>query len=388
MKMSLIDDTMDVEGQTRQLVDEYASPPPPAMTEEYIPGADGMLTKRPIYDRGLTPIPREGVAPGGEQARLQELEDQYPGGVPGPALTGPMLTSERLGGVEYNLPAGGYGEAISGAALRVPSIPEGAFPGIGGAPVYKLPPELQSQFDDILKQVIEPSETLKTLRLQAQGFGLPAGETSRGRALAIKSLGTLEANRTNAIASLVGSITRLMIEPNKFYERQFERLLTHGERIGELGLKGRELGFKREALATRERALAEAPAKTIKTLGPEGTERTLQWDKASQSYIQISEGAKPRIMKEGEKLVSGTTGEILAGEEKGLPRTQMAQTAFRQNSSKKQPATITNMRRRWSLLASARKYLPFRAMKSLRLITIRRDLAEEKKTLKSCMKQT
>src|SRR4030067_3446658 len=104
MKMSLIDDTVDVEGQARQLAGKYAPPPPPAMTEEYIPGADGMLTKRPIYDRGLTSIPREGVAPGGEQARLQELEDQYPGGVPGPERTGPMLTSERLGGGGTKLP--------------------------------------------------------------------------------------------------------------------------------------------------------------------------------------------------------------------------------------------------------------------------------------------
>jgi hypothetical protein len=240
-----------------------------------------------------------------------------------------MITTEA-GGSKYRLPQSALAGVQMGAeagGLTMPTMaPSAAFPGIGGAPVYKLPSEWESRFNEVLREVIEPGKDIEQLRLMAQGIGLPAGKSQQYRQLAAKELAKAEGERRRSIASLAGSLTQLMLEPSRFAERQFERMLGYGERMAGLGLRGKELGLKGEIFRAREKALEEAPAKTFEALTPEGTKQVLQWNRETKAYEPIAEGMAPVTLRKGQYAVSPMTQKVIAGMEEGLPTTEMAKT--------------------------------------------------------------
>jgi hypothetical protein len=329
-EFDLVDETMDVETETSNLIDEReAESPPIGYKTNYAPGEEGFQTRMQGAPAPITDV----NAPGGAQARLEALESAYPSGMPGPSMTGPGMTTETIGGREYRLPGSVFTSSRAGAALPFPSSSEAAFPGISGAPVYKIPPEYEAKFNDVLREVMEPGRDIEELRAAAQGMRGGPGESYKSRPLALKLLAEAEGNRRRSIAGLADSLTKMMLAPSKFYEQQFEAMLGYGEKMAGHGVKEREIGLNAQIERERTRAIEEGPSKTVEGFTPEGMQQTLAWDRETQTYKPIpgSEGMRAMALGEGESVISPMTGKtIVSGGEKGSPKKENARSAYNQ----------------------------------------------------------
>ncbi|RPI53397.1 MAG: hypothetical protein EHM49_04385, partial [Deltaproteobacteria bacterium] len=176
----------DEEYQVNKVVKNMTAPV--GMRTDYFPGQGGSLERdlsRTVgQERALQPPRAEGVAVGGEQARLEQFEN---------------------------------------ATSNLPQVPTqainlgGRTPTIGEAPAPDISTEWKMRFDEAIAGLTAPSQELTTLRNQAQGYGLPMGKAGRqGQMLASKALSEIEMNRKTALTHLANTMANLMMKPAEF----------------------------------------------------------------------------------------------------------------------------------------------------------------------------
>lgn len=313
--------TRDVSNIVKTLI------PPVGMRTSYYPGEGGFAERdltQPTGPGGLVSNAAINInAPGGAQSRLAQLESS-PTNIPTSGY-GQL----DLGGRSYSMPPAAIAGAINAGIGGGPSM---------GAPKYGIPDEMMTRFDDAIKAITGPSETTDLIKMQAQGFGLgmggrriPGGGYEPNPRLAASSaLAHIEGLKRQAASHLAGTLSALMMDPNKFAQNIYATQTGLASETEKNRLLGRKVAIEETESPYKMRKMAGQAPETVSGMGPGGERVTLGWDPDKQTWTTLTKGAVPVGIHEGERLIDPTTGKVMA---EGNTRTRfqenLGQIAFK-----------------------------------------------------------
>lgn len=280
--------------------------PPVGVRTDYVPGQDGFLRqsyRAPGTEYSLQPPRPEGVAVGGEQNRLEELEN-----------------------VNLNPSAG------------IPPMPTQAV-NVGGpnatAPTMNIPDEWKLKFDEAIAGLTAPSPELTILRNQAQGFGLPMGKLGRvGQVAASKALSEIEMNRKTAMTHLANTMATLMIKPSEFAKDIWGKQLEHGLGQRKLGIMERGQALEEALLPEKMAAIREKAPDTATGLGPGGEKILYGWNPDKRTWDVMTRGALPVDVAPGYSVINPATKEVLFEGKGSKVSDQMTTLAYKEYAKK------------------------------------------------------
>jgi hypothetical protein len=257
---------------------------PVGMRTDYEPGLDGFLRRdlsRTVgQERGLQPPRAEGVAVGGEQARLEQFEN-----------------------ATANLP-----QAPTQAINLGGSTPTSNT----GTPSMDIPMEWTMRFDEAIAGLTTPSPELTTIRNQAQGYGLPMGKAGRqGQILASRALAEIEMNRKTSLTHLANTMATMMMKPAEFQKDIWGKQLEYGLGQRKLGIMERGQAVEEALLPEKMAAIREKAPDTVTGLGPGGEKILYGWDPEKRSWKEMTKGALPVEVGPGHSVVDPSTGKAL-----------------------------------------------------------------------------
>jgi len=260
---------------------------PVGMRTDYFPGQGGFLEKdlsRTVgQERGLQPPRAEGVAVGGEQARLEELEN---------ATANIPQTPTQAINIGGSAPSTGTGNVET--------------PNMG------IPAEWKMRFDEAIAGLTAPSPELSTLRNQAQGYGLPMGRAGRqGQMLASRALSEIETNRKTALTHLANTMANLMMKPAEFQKDVWGKQLEYGLGQQKLGIAERGQALEEALLPEKMAAIRERAPGIATGLGPGGEKVLYGWDPEKGGWNEMTRGASPIEVGPGYSVVNPTTGRAI-----------------------------------------------------------------------------
>lgn len=275
--------------------------PPVGATTVYRPGNEGFLQKDLTNPAGTSPqaMPVES----NPQARLAQLESRTPAG----------------GGV---LPT-------SPGPITIPSPATGP----GEAPKYQVPGDMMNYFDDVVKTLTGSSSEAAHLKNISQGFGLIGmnpKDAAAARISATKSLADIEGLKRNAAANLAHTLSYLMTEPSKFNLNLFGKQLDYDINRRTADVASRRAGVEEMKAPWEIKKLGMTAPETTTGISPSGEKVTYAWEPESGKWRELTKGALPIGVREGENLVNPVTGETVGkGGEKSRFKENLGQVAFK-----------------------------------------------------------
>jgi hypothetical protein len=295
----------DEDYQVKKVVKDMAGPPVGVRTD-YFPGQGGYLTRDLSttvgQERSLQPPRSEGVAVGGELARLEQFEN-----------------------TTVNLPQ------VPGQAINL----GGSTPPVGanGPPSMDIPTEWKMRFDEAIAGLTAPSQELTTLRNQAQGYGLPMGKAGRqGQLLASKALSEIEMNRKTALTHLANTMATTMMKPAEFQKDIWGKQLEHGLGQRKLGIMERGQTLEEALLPEKMAAIREKAPDTATGYGPGGERILYGWNPGKKDWNVLTKGALP--VEVGTALVDPTSGKALYEGKGSKVSDQMTTLAYKEYSKR------------------------------------------------------